>query len=239
MSLEKILQFLVNYDIFVLIGVFGCLFVFCLVNWCKNPYRRQNRKLEMCRQRIASNPRLAGLFAVMLPDEYRRQWRAYVNGGAQRPSLVFEFVPKKRHVAFWHLFALDAAVCSAYLWAFANDVSAREYVVVQVVFWLAFALFCVVDSVLFGKKEKKARRVFGKFVAQLNALQKADSKQLAPQIEGIRKENAPVEETLQRASELLRKNGLEGNRTVQEQQQINKALNSLLQSYARKASSKT
>lgn len=76
-------------------------------------------------------------------------------------------------------------------------------------------------------------------MAQLNALQKADSKQLASQIEGIRKENAPVEETLQRASELLRKNGLEGNRTVQEQQQINKALNSLLQSYARKASSKT
>lgn len=184
MSLEKILQFLVNYDIFVFIGVFGCLFVFCLVNWCKNPYRRQNRKLEMCRQRIASNPRLAGLFAVMLPDEYRRQWRAYVNGGAQRPSLVFEFVPKKRHVAFWHLFALDAAVCSSYLWAFANDVSAREYVVVQVVFWLAFALFCVVDSVLFGKKEKKARRVFGKFVAQLNALQKADSKQLASRDRG-------------------------------------------------------
>ncbi|MGN1067251.1 MAG: hypothetical protein ACI4QH_05530, partial [Candidatus Fimimonas sp.] len=83
----KAVDFLVSYDVFVLSAVFLAVWIFGIANWCKNVYRRQNKKLETCRANVLRNPKFAGIFVATLPEDYRRQWRAYVNSNASRPSL--------------------------------------------------------------------------------------------------------------------------------------------------------
>lgn len=230
----KVIDFLITYDVFILPAAFLAVWIFGIINWSKNVYRKQNRALETCRANVLRDPKFAGVFVAALPEEYRRQWRAFVNGKAERPSQVFEFVPRKNKTTAVHLFVLCTLVSCAYLALFVYDVSHREYLVFQFAFWLAFALVMVVDLLIFRKKEKRARQIFGRFVAQLNAVKpETDSgtdKTVAQKISGLK--SSPIEESIVRASKILRENGLEGERTAEEQKDINTALNGLLQAYS-------
>lgn len=229
----KAVDFLVSYDVFVLSAVFVAVWIFGIANWCKNVYRRQNKKLETCRANVLRNPKFAGIFVATLPEDYRRQWRAYVNSNASRPSLVFEFVPKRNKVVCVHLFVLCAVVSTLYLALFVFLRAHVEYVVFQFAFWLAFALVMVVDKLVFLRKEKRAKQIFGKFVAQLNAIgaqNPSDGKTVAEKLSALQKNGNG--NALEKASKILRDVGLENQRTAQEQRAINTALNGLLQSYA-------
>lgn len=230
----KVIDFLISYDVFILPATFLLVWVFGIVNWCKNVYRKQNRALETCRASVLRNPKFAGIFVACVPEEYRRQWRAFVNSNAARPSLVFEFVPRKNKVRLAHLFVLCAVVCLVYLALFVYDTAHRDYVVFQFAFWLAFALVMVVDSLVFRKKEKRAKQVFGRFVAQLNATKfennSLQNKTVAQKIDGLK--NNPTDLSIEKASEILREDGLKAARTVEEQKDINTALNGLLQAYS-------
>ncbi|MGN1066426.1 MAG: hypothetical protein ACI4QH_01305, partial [Candidatus Fimimonas sp.] len=175
----------------------------------------------------------AGIFVATLPEDYRRQWRAYVNSNASRPSLVFEFVPKRNKTVCVHLFVLCAIVSTLYLALFVFLRAHVEYAVFQFAFWLAFALVMVVDKLVFLRKQKRAKQIFGKFVAQLNASDvqtTPENKTVAQKLAEIKRDDNAA---LQKASKILRDVGLENQRTAQEQRAINTALNGLLQSYAR------
>ena len=232
------ISFLTAYDVYVLSALFALTWLFGTINWCKNPYRKQNKKLNFCRNKIVINPKFAGLYLAYAPENYCRQWRAYVNSGAERPSLVFEFVPRKNRLLLLPLFICLAVASSLYIVLFALDVSHREYLVFQVAFWLSFAVVLIVDKILFAKKEKFARQTFGKFVCQLNAVrdipQKQDATKIVKRLAEISKNEAGAV-ALQKASETLRASGLESPRSVEEQRQINNALNGLLQAYSKKA----
>lgn len=236
--LEKMLQFFVTYDTIVLPSVFAAVWIFGIANWCKNTYRRQNKKVRMCCSNVLMNPKYTGVYMAMLPEEYRRQWRAYVNSKAERPSLVFEFVPKRNKVIFLHLFVVSALVSCVYLAIFVLSVSHKDYAIFQAAFWLAFVVVMLVNKSLFNKKEKRARQLFGKLVAQLNATkdisEKESNEQLVRNLNSLKK-NGATDFALEKAAALLRENGLENKRTAQQQRQINTALNGLLQSYARNA----
>lgn len=228
----KAVDFLVSYDVFVLSAVFLAVWIFGIANWCKNVYRRQNKKLETCRANVVRNPKFAGIFVATLPEDYRRQWRAYVNSNASRPSLVFEFVPKRNKIVCVHLFVLCAVVSTLYLALFVFLRAHVEYAVFQFAFWLAFALVMVVDKLVFLRKQKRAKQIFGKFVAQLNASDvqtTPENKTVAQKLAEIKRDDNSA---LQKASKILRDVGLENQRTAQEQRAINTALNGLLQSYA-------
>ena len=239
MFFQQLVFYLTAYDVFILSALFVAVWIFGAVNWCKNPYRRQNKKLNVCRNKIVANPKFAWLYVSSAPEEYCRQWRAYVNSGAERPSLVFEFVPHKNRLQMLSTFICCAVVSSVYIVLFALDTSHREYIVFQVAFWLAFTVVMIVNKLVFAKKEKRARRVFGKFVCQLNAVkdvvQADDVSKITKRLKEISKQESG-KTALQKASEVLHAGGLESKRTVEQQRQINHALNGLLQAYSRRAS---
>ena len=77
--ITTVLQFLEKYDIIVLPAAAVLLTLFAVVNLAANVYRRQNKKIVAVTNKIASYPNKAAQFASALPQEYKRQWRAYVN----------------------------------------------------------------------------------------------------------------------------------------------------------------
>ncbi|MCM1290140.1 MAG: hypothetical protein NC132_05285 [Corallococcus sp.] len=234
-------DFLVDYDIFVLPAAFLAVWVFGIINFCKNTYRKQNKKIDACRRNLLKNNCQPAVVMCSAPEEYRRQWRAYAASGAERPSQTFEFVPRKNKKSGIVLVVLGAAVACVYAVIFAFDTSHREYAVFQAAFWLAFAIVLVVNRLVFKRKEKRARQTFGKFVAQLNAVATMQGgavtagvkpSDVARQIKKIKKGEVS-KGALQQASQILRQNGLNGTRTAHEQRQINYALNGLLQAYSK------
>ena len=238
MYYQQVIYYLTAYDVYVLAGLFALVWIFGVANWGKNPYCRQNKKFNICRNKVVANPKFTWLYVSSIPTEYCRQWRAYVNSGAERPSLVFEFVPRKNRVILLPTFILSALVSTAYVALFVLDMRYREYVVFQGAFWLSFVIVMLLRRLIFAQKEKRARKIFGKFVRQLNATkdiaQGKDATQITKRLAEISK-NESGKIALQQAAEVLRAGGLENTRTVEQQRQINNALNGLLQAYSRKA----
>ena len=163
-----VLQFLESYDFIIIPVIAALLIVFAIVTFAKNVYRKQNRKIIACTDKIASYPHKASQYTSNLPAEYKRQWRAYINSGAEKPSQTFEFVAVKSKIRLVRTLILTAVCSSLYIAAFAFNTTRRDYLVFQLVFWLAFALILVVNKVLSVKRERKAKRIFARLVNELN-----------------------------------------------------------------------
>lgn len=236
--ITKFIESVTRFDIILLPLISTLMLIFCLANLCKNPYRRQNRKLTAITRKICSFPHKTAQFANTLPPDYRRQWRAYQNSGAKQPSLVFEFVPRKNGLYCWRTFVLAALLNTVYIVAFALNTSHRDYLIFQIVFWLAFALLMITNKLVFDCHERKAKRVFARL---LNELNRCDSKEPAQEeniddtVKELRKlqKCEPTNAIFCKASQLLRSKGLNDERTVAEQRKLNGALNGLLQTYTR------
>lgn len=233
-----VINFLASYAVFIIPALFGVLLLFAAVNWLSNPYGAQNRKIENCRRKIASYPDAVSKHTSLLPKMYQRQWRAYVNTGAERPSKAFEFVRRKNTLYLLRLLILAAAVLLAYIAVFAVS-GGWEYIVCQAVFYVSFAFVMIVNRCIYNRYEKNARKVFARFVAELNKAAAKPCKSIADDFDKTVKEinelnKGDVTKTaLNKASEILHSKGLNNNRTVQEQRKLNTALNGLLQSYSR------
>lgn len=223
--LQTVCNFLVAYDWLFLCVAFAGTWCFGVINWFHDGYAKQNKKLNECGRNVLSRPQFKSMYLAKIPEEYLRQWRAYVNSGALRPSLTFEFVAHKKKLIALPLFVACAVVGTLYV-VLSFAVAAKEYVVFQAAFWLAFAVVLLVNDVLFKKKESRARRIFGKFVAELNAAERARNNE--------NKIVSKEKDALEKVSDLLRQNS-SVCRTTQQQQKINKALNGLLQAYSKDA----
>ena len=236
--IKIIIDFITLYDYIILPAISVSLALFCIVNFCKNVYRKQNRKITAITRKICSFPDKTAQFANTLPQEYKRQWRAYLNGNAEQPSLMFEFVAIKNRLRLIRLFVLTAIVCSCYLVAFIFDTARTDYLIFQIVFWLAFALIVIADFQLAKLHERKAKKIFARFVNELNRYATKDQTKEArfdetvKELRGLSK-CEPTNAVFDRASQLLREKGLNGERTVEQQRKLNGALNGLLQSYTK------
>ena len=236
-----VLEFMNDYCVYVLPAIAAMLLIFAIVNWSSNVYRRQNKKLAYCARIIAAYPNKAGIYANLLPDTYRRQWRAFVNSGASRPSDVFEFVPMRGKFHLVWLMVITAALSTAYIAVFVLTNAQIGYILYQVAFWLAFGLIMVANKAIRRKNERRAKQLFGKLVALLNraaSLPKSDDATIEETVAKLNnlKKNEVSDVVVGEASALLRNKGLDGNRTVEQQKKLNTALNGLLQAYARNAS---
>lgn len=233
--LQKACEFLVEHDIVFLSVAFVGVWCFGAANWLFDGYRKQNAKFIQCCRRATATPQFKSEYIAKLPQEYLRQWRAYVNSEAKRPSLTFEFVPHKNRPLLLLFFVLCAVVSTAYFAVFLLT-GAREYAVFQAAFWLAFAVDLLVNNNLLKKKERRARRIFGSFVATLNALERKDfshgEEDATNKTSG---DGGAKSDRLERVSDLLRQSALDGCRTTQQQRKINHALNGLLQVYSKNA----
>lgn len=241
MNIERlVLDFLVQYTYILFPLLLGGLGLFAVANWSDNVYSRQNRKLKRCRKKITANPARLEKYIKRLPSEYRRQYRAYLNSGALLPSKTFEFVPLRNKLRLTRIFALTALMATSYAVAFAFGKVSQWYLLFETTFWLALIVVLFINRDIFAHKQKHARKVFGGFVSTLNKFattnQQPSDKTTAQQLNTLKHEPC-CDQTLSRAVELLRNNVAE-DRTVEEQRQVNSALNTLLQNYAKTKTAK-
>lgn len=236
MTFDVCLKFFNLYYDFCAIGMFVALVLFVIVNICKDVYAKQKRQLRRCIDSILTNPDREFNKASLLPEEYARQWRAYTNGKADKPSAVMEFVVLRRKFSFVWLAVLSvlAEIC------FGVGVVLLPYNRPVQLYFVAYLLTCVLAVLLVkqvdGCRQTDARRLFGKFVALANKIV------LLPQVEpsvsdtlrriSVLTKGQPDGKTLETLSELLRK--CDKTRSVEEQRKLNVAVNGLLQSYANK-----
>lgn len=237
--IETVLNFLNNYSIFILPALCVLTLLFAIVNWASNAYRRQNKKIALCARCIASFPQKTGVYVNVLPEDYRRQWRAYVNSGTAKPSTVFEFVKRKTKIRLLWLYIAVAIVSGAYIAVYFATAHNVTYLVFQAVLWLSFGLILFVNGVIKRNDERQAKQLFGRLVSQLNRNACANDggntvQQTVDSLKQLGKNGVTDTEILQ-ASKLLRDKGLETPRTTDQQRQLNNALNALLQAYARNA----
>ena len=238
--INVVLNFLDAYSLYVLPSVAALLIIFGVVNLSCNVYRKQSKKIAFCSRIIASYPNKVALYANILPEDYRRQWRAFVNSGAQKPSSVFEFVRLRPRTRLVWLMVVAAVCSSCYVAVFFLTSSQVGYLVFQVAFWLAFGLVTVGIKATRRSNEKRAKKGFGKLVAILNSaasLPKSDDAIIEETVQKLNtmKKNEVNDVVLGQASVLLRGKGLEGTRSVEQQRKLNTALNGLLQAYARRS----
>ena len=98
----------------------------------------------------------------------------------------------------------------------------------------------LLNRVFFRTRERRAKRKFGKFVALLNKRNGSvapPTSNLSGDITKINRlaRTQPDDEALDKVAEILRKNGLDNTRTVEEQRKLNNAVNALLLAYADRA----
>ena len=238
--INAVLNFLNQHWLYVLPSVAALLLLFAVVNWSSNVYRKQNRKIAYCSRIVAAYPDKVMLYANLLPEHYRRQWRAFVNSGATRPSDVFEFVKMRSKTHLVWLVVIAAIASSCYVAVFALVSMQIGYLACQAAFWLAFGLIIVATKAIRRKNERRAKQQFGKLVALLNraaSLPKSGDVIIEETVEKLNnlKKQEVTDGVIGQASQLLRGKGLEGDRSVEQQRKLNAALNGLLQAYARKA----
>ncbi len=234
----KILNLLHVYRYMAVPALFCVLALFAVINWLRNVYRRQNRKLIKCVRAMRSYPHKTANYVHFLPEEYRRQYRAFVNCGTDKPSLVFEFVPKRNGLCALWMVVASAIVCASYIAVFVLVDRNFSYIVMQLVFWLCFALVLLVRLAIIRRNARVAKRIFGQFVSQLARNTPPSNDTLVEDtVRELNKLNAqPVnDEAVGRASRLLNNKGLNFTRTAEEQRKINGALNGLLQAYSQNA----
>ena len=234
-----VLNFLNEYQVYVLSATMIALWIYAFVNWSRNPYRRQNKKIAYCSRIVSAYPARAQLYANLLPEVYRRQWRAFVNSGADKPSRVFEFVTIRSRMRLIWLLVVSIAVSLSYIAVFALVNPQMGYLIYQVAFMLSFALIIIAYKAICRKNERQARQIFARLLSLLNRVASLPKDKDAIIDETVKKLNslkngAVTDAIVGEASALLRGKGLEGERSVEQQRKLNTALNGLLQAYARK-----
>lgn len=232
--INTVLDFLNVHSVIILPVVFTAVFLYGLVNWLVNPYRKQNKKIIACYRGICASPSKVAKYADKLPEDYRRQWRVVVNCQA-KPALAFEFVTKRKRLHLLWLFVIAAIVSVTYVAVFFATAHYFSYIVFQFVFWLAFGLVTVANNAVKSAQERHARKIFAQLVSQLNRCTLSKSDVVEDTVKQLRQLNKQEvnDAIVGKASELLRSKGLETTRTVDEQRKLNNALNGLLQAYSR------
>ena len=232
--IDTVFNILNAFSVIILPALFATVFLYGLANWLTNPYRKQNRKLSSCYKSVCAYPDKVAKYVDKLPEEYRRQWRVVINCEA-KPSLVFEFVQKRKRCRLLWLFVIAGIVSATYVAVFFVTAHYFSYLVFQFVFWLAFGLVTVANKAVKASQEKRARKIFARLVAQFNRCVPIKSDVVEETVKQLQQLNShQVDDVIVgKASELLRGKGLEASRSVDQQRRLNSALNGLLQAYSR------
>lgn len=167
--MQQLLYFLLNYKTFVLIATFGILSITTLVNFVYNPYGKQNAKLKRFNKKMLKYPSSVVAEIHLLPKEYQRQWRAYVNSGCNKPSTVFEFVKLPNPYLLWFAHFV-ATVTSTFYLVVAILLNYSSLFTTQIVFLLLSAIVLIVKKIIDQINLAYARKIFGKFLHDLNRI---------------------------------------------------------------------
>ena len=167
--MEQLLHFLLTYQRYVFLATFAFLALVATVNFVYNPYAKQNCKLKRFNKRTLQKPSCIVLQLKTLPQEYQRQWRAFVNSRCDKPSTVFEFVKLRKRYLLWFVHFLCAATSIVYL-VVAIILKDAHVFTTQVAFLLSSILVILINNLIGQVKLAVARRVFGKFLHDLSTI---------------------------------------------------------------------
>lgn len=167
--MQQLLYFLLNYKTNLLLAMFGILSLTAFVNFARNPYGKQNTKLKGFNKKILKRPSSVVTEIHLLPKDYQRQWRAYVNSGCKKPSAVFEFVKLPTPYLLWFAHFVATATSIFYL-IVAILLNYSSLFTTQIVFLLLSILLLIVKKAIDQINLAHARKVFGKFLHDLNAV---------------------------------------------------------------------
>ena len=165
--MEQFLYFLLTYHDQVFLAMFAMLTLVALVNFAHNPYARQNIALRRFNKKTLHSPSSIVWETKQLPANYQRQWRAFVNSGCAKPSVVFEFVKLPQRYLLWFAHFVAFAVCVAYF-VLAIALDSQEIFATQVAFVLSSALVVLLTKLIGLINLSHARKVFGRFLRDLN-----------------------------------------------------------------------
>ncbi len=167
--MEQFFYFLITYQDQVFLAMFLTITVVALVNFVHNPYARQNLAFRSFNKKTLHSPSSIVWETKQLPANYQRQWRAFVNSGCAKPSVVFEFVKLPQRYLLWFAHFVSFMVCVAYF-MLAIALDSREIFATQVAFMLSSALVVLLTKLIGLFNLSHARKVFGKFLRDLNTV---------------------------------------------------------------------
>ena len=165
----NLLQFLLINKTSVFFAMFATLAFVGFVNLLHNAYAKQNAKLKTFSKRVMRKPSSIIWETKRLPQVYQRQWRAFVNSGATKPSVVFEFVKRPHKYLLWFAHFVACVLCVAYV-CIAILLQDQTMLVTQITFALFSVLLVLLSHLLAKINLAHARRVFGKFLHNLNCV---------------------------------------------------------------------
>ena len=148
----NLLQFLLINKTSVFFAMFATLAFVGFVNLLHNAYAKQNAKLKTFSKRVMRKPSSIIWETKRLPQVYQRQWRAFVNSGATKPSVVFEFVKRPHKYLLWFAHFVACVLCVAYV-CIAILLQDQTMLVTQITFAL-FSVLLVLLSHLLAKISK-------------------------------------------------------------------------------------
>ena len=167
--MEQFLHFLLTYQDQVFLAMFATLALVALVNFVHNAYARQNFALKRFNKKTLHSPSSIVWETRQLPMDYQRQWRAFVNSGCAKPSVVFEFAKRPQRYLLWFAHFVAFVVCVAYF-VLAIALDDQEIFATQIAFALASALVVLLTKLIGLINLSHARKVFGKFLRDLNTV---------------------------------------------------------------------
>ncbi len=229
-------NFFLQWECLFVPAVIVFLTAFLLVNWLRNSYANQNKKLKKITNKLISYPTQADTAMRNAPYCYKVQWHIYKRTNVDKPSLVFEFYKHDFVVKGVALAVIPTVISIFYFVVFCFAPTHNKYL-----FLLAFnALFVVtvvlVAMVFFVNRTRKAQRVFAQFLLELNKSIPTPPEPVFNTVERLNslQQLEPTPNVMQRAAQILQQRGINSKRTVEEQRKINLALNGLLNAYAGK-----
>ena len=165
----NLLQFLLTHQTSVFFAMFATLAFVGFVNLLYNPYAKQNAKFTVFCKRVLRKPSTILWETKKLPNEYQRQWRAFVNSHSTKPSVVFEFVKRPHKYLLWFAHFVACLVCLVYF-AIAIVTCNQTMFATQVCFALFSVLIVLLSHLIAKYNLAQARRTFGRFLHNLNCV---------------------------------------------------------------------
>ena len=176
-------------------------------------------------------------FVENMPKEYLNQWKCFTKTPDVYPSEIFEFVHKKPRSLFgWVYFVVG--VCSViFVLVFLFVQQDSQFLLIALTLAISLCLSKNVVSKKNKASQRKTERLFDKWIVSLDAFFGKDF-----DFENMGKKIADSDlndvissfdllkqscdgQTLQKIANLLQSKGLNGQRTVAQQQKLNLALN--------------
>lgn len=239
-----LLQLSNYYVVWIAGGTIAILALVMVVNMTISPYLRHNRAVSRSIKQLAITAKSGKIipFVNSIPVYYRPQWKCYTTTRCVNASQLFTVIAPRPTFYLWRLFLIGnlLVVWLGMVFYYHNSEIALYTVV-------GYG-FLVIPLILVSHLVKKchyqhSKRLSNRYISMIEACfgkgdiriqQQCSDENIANTIEQIRLMADSHDNALQRVGSLLASKPIDKERTVKQQQSINKALNQLLTSHNNK-----